>query len=102
MVGHSLLYIESRLHLCLLRKSIGTWSFEHGNKGQLKVYKIENLVTMWAGTADRGKTKTCQESADPRSALFTYNERSGRRWRSGELPSICVRKMILIEVSVYS
>ena len=57
MVGHSLLYIEVRFHLYLLRKSIGTWSFEHGNKGQLKVYKIENLVTMWAGTADRGKTK---------------------------------------------
>ena len=105
MVGHSLLYIESRLHLCLLRKSIGTWSFEHGNKGQSKVYKIENLVTTWAGPADRGKTKTCQGSADPRSALFTYNERSGRRCRSKELPLVCEKnynKMILIEVSVYS
>ena len=60
---------------------------------------------MWAGTVDRGKTKTCQESADPRSALFTYNERSGRRCRSRELPLACEKnynKIIFIEVSVYS
>ena len=47
-----------------------------GIKASLKECKMENLVTTWAGPVDRGKNKTCQESADPRSALFTYNERS--------------------------
>ena len=94
MVGHSLLYIESKVHLCLLRKSIGTWSFEHGNKGQLKECKVDNLATTWAGPADRGKIITYQGSADSRSALFTYNERSGRRCRSKELPLACEKIVI--------
>ena len=71
-----------------------------GNKGQLKVYKGKS-GNHGAGTADRGKNKNMSESADPRTALFTCNERSERRWRSRELPLVCVRKMIHIEVSVY-
>ena len=78
MVGHSLLYIESRLHLCLLRKSIGTWSFEHGNKGQLKECKRENLVTMWAGTVDRGKQKHARNQLiQGQLCLHTMNEAAG-------------------------
>ena len=58
---------------------------------------MKNLVTTWAGTLVRGKTKACYESADPSSALFTYS-------RSMELPPACEKidnKMILIEVNVY-
>ena len=78
MVGHSLLYIESRLRLCLLRKSIGTWSFEHGNKGQSKGCKVENLVTTWAGPADRGKTKHARNQLiQGQLCLHTMNEADG-------------------------
>ena len=47
-----------------------------------------------AGTADRSKNKNMSESADPRTTLFTYNERSERRWRSRELSLVCVRKKV--------
>ena len=66
---------------------------------------MKNLVTTWAGPVDRGKTMAGQESADPGAALFTYNERGGRRCRSRELPPACEKnynKIIFIEVSVYS
>ena len=55
---------------------------------------MENLAATWAGPADRGKIITLQGSADSRSALFTYNKRSGQRCRSKELPLACEKIVI--------
>ena len=66
----------------------------NGIKASLKECKMKNQATTWAGPVDRGKNKICQESADPRAALFTYNERSGHRCRSKELPLACEKIII--------
>ena len=66
---------------------------------------MQNLTTTWAGSADRGRIITLQESADSRSTLFTYNKRSELRCRSTELPLACEKnynKIVGIEVSVFS
>ena len=65
-----------------------------GLKASLKEYNMENLAATWAGPADRGKIITLQGSADSRSALFTYNKRSGQRCRSKELPLACEKIVI--------
>ena len=107
MVGHSLLYIHiwNSGRTCALRKSTQDMVLRNTEiKASKKECKMKNLVTTWAGTFDRGKTKACHGSADPRSALFTYNKRSGPRCRSMELPPACEKiynKMIRIEVNVY-
>ena len=104
MVGHSLLYIEFRFTCASYGNLLEHGPSNNGIKASLKECKMKNLVTTWAGTFDRGKTKACHGSADPRSALFTYNKRSGLRCRSMELPPACEKiynKMIFIEVNVY-
>ena len=89
MVGHSLLYIEARLHLSPLRKSTRNMVLRKRNKGRLKDGKQSNLVTTWVSLEVRGKTKACHGPPVTRSTLFIYNKRSDRQCFPMELPPEC-------------